>query len=96
MRGVSFGLTVGIHEALHAGCCMDIELLGPSKKNCGKPSLARFVIFRKYFLLVCITYYAPLQLGWTETARSGSLKQWQRDRNFPGIRHLAKVMANLT
>lgn len=61
---------------------MDIELLGPSKKNCGKPSLARFVIFRKYFASLH-KHCAPLQLGWTETARSGSLKQWQKNE-LPG------------
>lgn len=83
MRGISLGLTVRIHEDPHARCCMAIELLGLAKKNFSEAPSGKVYNLYAIFSIVCITYCAPLQPGWTETARSGSLKQWQRDRNFP-------------
>lgn len=64
------GIFPGGHLTMLGACVWMLELLGLYKKTS-----VRFIIRRAVFiLLVYIPFCAPLQLEWSETARSRNLK----------------------
>lgn len=78
MEGISFWPNCGSPRrrppTMLGACIWMLELLGLYKKTVVSPLWVGFMTFCAVFLLVCIPFSAPLQLRWSKTTRSRSVK----------------------